>query len=253
MSPISDNDFFAIARTVDGYDPDFVWMGDYAGRIIVDRRRQFLYCPVPKCACTAIKHAIIGQDSAYPVHAHQFDVLSTMDDSSKRTFLAEATGLIVVRDPYARVLSAYRNKFSHEPGCFGMDQSDLWLRMGKYIARYAATRQQREPAPLPTFSDFVQFVCDSPVSAMNEHWHPQTELVMLGEISYNTVIKFENLYQEWPALAAKLNLPMLPSHKQIDFAPTNASDLVDSYFTPELREMVARKYKADFDNFDYPV
>lgn len=241
-------------KLIEGYDPDFFWVDEYASRVIIDRSRNYLYCPIPKCANTAIKHAILNKSTYCNVHDHKFEVLSDLSEDERSSYIAGALKFVVVRDPYDRILSAYLNKFAIGPGCQGDDMPDLWKRFSRFIVRYSRPEGvDAQIAYWPSFSEFVKFVCDLPLEAMNEHWHPQTELAMRKLINYDYVIQFEKINHEWPKLANLLGFGLLPSPESIYFLPTFANSYVDKYYTDELRELIANKFITDFNSFGYSM
>jgi len=106
--------------------------------LYVNRRQRVMYCAIPKVACSTIKLAIVlRQISAATGEARPEDPSGSIhDDANLRhlglttvdfvlhrgdalTLISAWSGLrrfIVVRHPFERIISAYVDKFSQQPG-----------------------------------------------------------------------------------------------------------------------------------------
>jgi hypothetical protein len=108
---------------------------------------------------------------------------------------------LIVRHPFARLVSAYRDKLEHLNGAPVKEKNFYYTRYGKVIvAKYRSeaikrfganffneannfgspvnVTRGRRTADLPTFWEFVQFVKSSTVSRMDEHWCPVYRLTV---------------------------------------------------------------------------
>jgi hypothetical protein len=239
-------DFIEAAKKVSGYQDDFFYIHEYGENIILEPD-GILYCQIPKCACTAIKHALLGHKNTYPVHDHVFKNFLTIPVEERKNFLDGVLKFVVVRNPYSRMLSAYLNKFSKEQYEY---MPTVWREFSRYTARFAAGNEGRQEQ-FPSFSDFVSFVCETPVELMNEHWHPQTKMAMVKEIKYDHIIRFEELSLGWKELVGITGLPLLPSNQDIEFPATNADARLSDFYTSELAGAVYEKFAEDFEYFGY--
>jgi hypothetical protein len=239
-------DFVEAAKKIAGYQDDFFYIHEYGANIILEPD-GILYCQIPKCACTAIKHALLGHKNTYPVHDHVFKNLLTIPVEERKTFLDGVLKFVVVRNPYSRVLSAYLNKFSRENLEY---MPDIWRDFSRYTVRYSMGGDVALDQS-PSFSDFIKLVCETPVELMNEHWHPQTKMAMVNEIKYDFILRFEDLDIEWQRLADKAGLPVLPSNEEIEFPATKADDRLSDFYTDTLAKAVYEKFIDDFAYFGY--
>lgn len=145
--------------------------------------------------------------------------------------------VVVVRNPYERVLSAFRDK---------VGRGDL---SGEYYPGFA------DDSPRG-FAKFIAFL-DNGGLYMDRHWLPQTELLFAPVRSFSFVGKLESLEDDMtkvlsdigknPKLAFGLRKPHgIANHL------TGSSSLIGSYYTPSLAKTVYRLYQEDFDAFSYP-
>ena len=75
-----------------------------------------------------------------------------------------------------------------------------------YGAPLPVKDNKRTSQNLPIFWKFVQFVIDSKLPAMDEHWKPAIHYCSFCMINYDFVIKFENLNFESQAFLQKSKL-----------------------------------------------
>lgn len=88
---------------------------------LVNHKHKLLYCYIPKVACTNWKRVLMALNnltvtdltaiSASLVHANgSLLKLPELDEITAKSLLSNYTSFIMVRHPFERLLSAYRNK-----------------------------------------------------------------------------------------------------------------------------------------------
>lgn len=154
-----------------------------------------------------------------------------LGDSSMRKFC-------VVRHPYTRLISCYRDKFEREPRGAGYRRKlrELGLQQGKRV----------------TFADFLEAVGKQPQQSMNSHWRIQYYNVFLDMIGYDEIVRYEELPRRLPSLVAELYPAadadaILSRHRQ----EQSSDELVDRYFTSGLKSLAQNIYAKDFETFGY--
>ncbi|XP_064091082.1 carbohydrate sulfotransferase 10-like isoform X2 [Macrobrachium nipponense] len=190
--------------------------------VLVNRRQRLVWCKVPKVASTSFVHALlrlsgVGHLLDARVHrSHLHMVLRRMmppprADEDVRGFAA----FMVVRHPFQRVLSAYRDKF--------LDRSE-GKKFRKFKELYGlsiiAKHRKSEPPPeeeyyrdVPTFWEFVQYLISTPVWEYNEHWRPYYLTCSPCHHHYNFILHLETLQDDAEYLVNATGLPELaPSH-----------------------------------------
>ena len=132
----------------------------------------------------------------------------------------------VVRNPYSRVLSAYRNKIAG----------------GKIKIASRDT----------SFTDFCRYLDNGNLFA-DAHWAPQSSLLLISLDEFDYVARFEDLHAGLSHVFSNLRLGMPDLGVHAGPAQTRASHDVRSEYNAECREIVSRLYRADFEAFGYPV
>ena len=152
-------------------------------------------------------------------------------DNSMRKFC-------VVRHPYTRLISCYRDKFEREPRGAGYRRKlrELGLPQGKRVS----------------FAEFLEAVGKQPQQLMNSHWRVQYYNVFLDMIRYDEIIRYEELPQRLPSLVAGLypaaNADVILSRHRHE---QSSDELVDRYLTPDLKVLAQNIYARDFETFGY--
>ncbi len=213
----------------------------------IDGRHGFFYNRIPKCANSTVVEALAtfsgkvrSDDNTVALKRafgkpHQLShrqVVRLRDHWLKFTF---------VRNPYARVLSAYLDKIIRL-------RYDLRPR---YRALRAATRATDAP---PSFDRFLDYLAAGGLYA-NVHWAPQTALLLIPLVSFDFVGKVENLDQDLLQVLQRL-FPDQAHRTAVKFGragppPTGAQDKVFSWCTRQQRDRIAALYENDITALGY--
>jgi hypothetical protein len=224
------------------------------------KKKKFLFAYVPKVACTnwkCIFRYIEGYndylDSSL-AHDRKNSGLTYLSNVSQATSIlgySEVSKYTFVRNPYSRVLSAYRNKVeSFNDKNSGMHSQDFWLKVYNMIK--SETAPVRKDTSV-SFSDFLWWLENSkhPFAA-NEHWCSQSSILHPNEVEYDFIGKFETIDQDAKWLLNKIECDLdFPTQKQVNFPGTNSSVLIDKYYDKNLYSAVNKIYTDDFENFNY--
>ncbi|KAI4808657.1 hypothetical protein KUCAC02_000706 [Chaenocephalus aceratus] len=261
--------------------------------LIVDDKHGIIYCYIPKVACTNWKKVMFSltQDEPYPdpvsisrdVHLPNTLPLlisfprpemkaSPHNDTSKvsngynqeaLTFsflqakLKHYTKFLFVRDPFVRLISAYRDKFLKH-------NEDFYQLYGRHILRLYANQpdppQSVDKANASgvrvSFQNFIQYLLD-PLTERNEpfepHWRQMQRLCLPCLIKYDFVGHQETLQQDTSQL-----LKILMLQDDIQFPPsyenmTTHAVLLDWFSAVPLedRRKLYELYEEDFRMFGY--
>ncbi|XP_022099614.1 carbohydrate sulfotransferase 14-like isoform X2 [Acanthaster planci] len=166
-------------------------------QIIVDDERRFLYCYVPKVACSNWKRVIkfmqgtLGDIGAKIKMDHK-NGLVFLDSFSKKEIqyrLRNYFKFMFVRNPVERLLSAFRNKFGEEA-------------LSQYKQRYAPRIIHRYRGSWDgkdtniTLEEFIRYLLDTRTTKMDQHWKPMHLLCQPCAVQYDFVGSFEQLSED---------------------------------------------------------
>ncbi|KAJ8260047.1 hypothetical protein GJAV_G00176460 [Gymnothorax javanicus] len=236
--------------------------------LIVDDQHRLLYCYVPKVACTNWKRVlmVLTGDGRYrdplkiPANeAHVAGNLRTLSEYSTaeinhrlRTYLK----FIFVREPFERLVSAYRNKFTRSYN------TAFHKRYGTKIIR------RHRPNPRPealdrgddvSFEEFVYYLVDPHTQReepFNEHWERVHSLCHPCLIHYDVVGKYETLEQD-----SHYVLQLAGAEAEVRFPTSGKStrttgDMAAQFFrsiSPFYQKKLYNLYKMDFLLFNYTM
>jgi len=207
-------------------------------------RSKFFYNRIPKNANTTIVSVIRqlehgDDDVAGMGGARAKDGLVRPSELRARDIEALEESFfkfVFVRNPYTRVLSAYRDKISG-----GRRQARKFHRW--------ATRKGLSADPC--FANFCRYLAEAGLYE-DPHWAPQKDCLLLCPSKFDFLGSVENLGTDlremlWRAFEGEvaLDIPMTNS--------TNSSSKVGEYYTQREIDMVQDLYKADFEAFGYPT
>nr|XP_045584797.1 carbohydrate sulfotransferase 11-like [Procambarus clarkii] len=186
------------------------------------------------------------------VHRHHEMMMLIKQPHSTRVLVKKLntyTKLLVVRDPYQRLLSAYRDKFEDKGEEF-------------YIKNYAPVirtfRQNvsdsRSPKPDTgvTFSEFVSYILSLPKTSFDEHWRPYQQLCFPCDIHYDVIGKYETLVKDSEHFLRLIGAPETLHFPA--YAPSRTSELLQAYMASlshHQRQGLRKVYEMDFEMFQY--
>lgn len=175
----------------------------HVSRIFVEDRHRVLYCEVPKAGCSNWKRVLmvlagLASSTADIQHntVHYGSALKRLDTFDRQGIvrrLSTYTKMLFVREPFERLVSAFRDKFEHP-------NSYYHPVFGKAIlARYRAnaSREALRTGSGVQFPEFIQYLLDvhRPVG-MDIHWDHVSRLCSPCLIDYDFVGKFESMQED---------------------------------------------------------
>lgn len=232
-----------------GYEPDEM--------VKVLPRHKLIYIAVPKVASTRIRQTlatVAGRHTRSLQASRQARFRGPYGPRSmtKSSFFRLATNpetlrFSFVRNPYARTLSCWADKFRGKPLVPGDHYIGLYLALRPEIA-----------ADLPVgadqtllFSQFVAFVSAVARSRCDVHIQAQHDILSMPGIELDFIGRVESFERDFARILDHLGASDVL--RQGAMIPVNASNhnRLAAYYTPELADRVYRAYECDFDRFGY--
>lgn len=191
--------------------------------------------------------------------------------------LNNSISFLIVRHPFERLLSAYRDKLQFAlPHTFHQKLGNMIIRKYRKAVSYqhgdsanahpimnSIHSSQHQPKAKkvgtrwPTFSEFVEFLlfeakADAP---LDMHWTPITNFCTPCQVKFDIIAKFETLEEDQRYLIEKAGLRDIirPEHKNSGKGK-NTNELLMSYYAQLTKSQVKGLYevfKYDFELFDY--
>lgn len=251
---------YAASRVLDAYpglNTDQVedWLANFSFASMDDR---FVFLAIPKAACTTMKILLRGLgESALPlklftgpnhesrrdmfVHARgnvPFPPLNALGNEDQRDLMeaADVFRFAIVRNPYTRLLSAWRDKvYLCEPSVDNV----YWAIRGDTPAM-----DHKRPIEL---AEFVSYLEKRERYTCNRHWREQILLTFPKAIQFTHIGKVENL-----AATIKLFSCHLGRQQSLTVTRANEGSMRPlTIINPELAERIYAVYQEDFLTFGY--
>ncbi|XP_028673458.1 carbohydrate sulfotransferase 11 isoform X2 [Erpetoichthys calabaricus] len=234
--------------------------------LVVDEDHEMIYCYVPKVACTNWKRVMMvltgrGKYSdpmgIPPNEAHIPSNLKTLNQYSIPEInhrLKSYLKFLFVREPFERLVSAYRNKFTRKYN------TSFHKRFGTKIVRRQrknATQEALHSGSDVKFEEFVGYLTDPSTQReepFNEHWQTVYSLCHPCHIHYDLVGKYETLEEDsnyilW--LAGVSDYLRFPTYAK----STRTTDEMTAEFfqniSSQQQMQLFELYKLDFLMFNY--
>jgi len=270
--------------------------------LYVLKSKSLVWCPVYKAASTNWMHNLIhlgGKSEKeveeiikkYPNQPNEQarEVAPLQSGSSVRSLVvrggALVTTLLIVRHPFDRLVSAFRDKLEQ---CHGVPDnctlSSNWYykqygykivsqyrkqarakfgeqffeKKNNYGAPFPVNRSWRDEH-YPSWWEFIQYLLNTSPGSYDEHWKPASLYcsVCSKSLEYNHILHFENIETEESYLAKTLAAEDL-IHQRWENKNTkdniSKEEILGKYFSLLTDQEIMKLYKIyedDFRNFGY--
>jgi len=257
---------------------------------------SLVWCPVYKAASTNWMHNLLHlagkkEEEIKRIltdHPHQPNdqarvvaPILTMTRLRQISSTPGYTGLVVVRHPFDRLVSAFRDKIER---CHGADNKTFkgeWYYNTygkKIVSKYRSKAVQRlgpqyfseknnfgSPLPvssgwrsksLPSWWEFVQYLLHTSPARYDEHWKPVSTYCAPCSFSFTRILHFENIQQEERFLAEEMSASHLihPRWENQNQEEVAKDELLNKYFSilddDEIQDLY-KIYEDDFRLFGY--
>ncbi|XP_046468972.1 carbohydrate sulfotransferase 11 isoform X2 [Neodiprion pinetum] len=242
------------------------------------RVHNLSYCPVYKagsttwfynlCLLNGIPEEALANSSGQ-ISIIARSVLPEMELSEAVEVLEKSRKLLVVRHPFERLLSAYRDKL--ENSVAGREHGTLhfYKKYGsKIVAKFRderiapprsdqVIRPKDIPPPAgiePTWREFVQYLIHTDLASYgDDHWMPYYLFCTPCLIRFNIIAKVETLWRDQIFAIHELGMEnqLTPKWRHSNAGSSSAAEIYFTQLTPNLVRQLYEKFKLDFELFDY--
>ncbi|XP_033834087.1 carbohydrate sulfotransferase 10 [Periophthalmus magnuspinnatus] len=248
-------------------------------RIFVSDSHKILFCQTPKVGNTQWKKVLIVLNGAFPsveeipeniVHNHEKNGLPRLSSYSPLEVthrLDSYFKFLIVRDPFERLISAFKDKFVLNPRFEPWYKLDIAPAIIRKYRRFHSDRGHQGPEEERgtglRFDDYVRYLGDAEgrhrldrqFGAHIIHWLSYVELCAPCDITYDVIGHHETLEQDAAHILRAAGIEGLVTYPHIPPGITMYNRTkVQSYFNSiskrDARKLYAR-YQGDFRLFGY--
>lgn len=244
------------------------WLEKY---YLVNHKYKLVYCPIPKNACTFFKTLMVElsdectdfKNSSYDIHkyirATQSKIkLTSFSYIENQNYLK----LVILRNPFERLVSAYLNKFVRINKKTPIVQKVIDDVYNNFDLK-------REKDSSITFSQFIDYLSRTEDYDLNEHWRPQHTFLGTNLVEFDLVFQLENLDSALEKLETQLGIKIdnKKTKNRTKYVLINSDDhFYDKYpqelqaysglpkaakfYTPELENLVRVRYARDIEIYE---
>jgi chondroitin 4-sulfotransferase 11 len=242
----------------------FNWQSKH---FIVNVEHKVIVCYIPKVGCTTMKKLFMVMANLYPsfekadiaTHVHREDKLLRLGDKGftdeqRNYMLKDFYKFMIVRDPFERLVSAYRNKFQNNSTYYFTN-----------ILKKRIIRRDRKNKKLVkagddddvTFTEFVRYLIDTPHEQLNAHWKLYEDICSPCNVKYNFIGSIDTLERDLAYVMRKIHANETKYHvKQSSSALAITKAATASFFKKvpkEYFDQLLAVRKTDFELFGYPL
>ncbi|ESO91270.1 hypothetical protein LOTGIDRAFT_66253, partial [Lottia gigantea] len=240
--------------------------------ILYNDQYKVLYCQIPKVATTNWRRVFLilsgkmnttdpNKLSSVQVHDSLDDhlnYLSDLDPQEIQFRLKNYLKFMVVREPFERLLSAYRNKL----GAGSSKNYYFHTRYGKGIIkkfRKNPNKKSLENGHDVSFREFIEYIIDPErKDRLNPHWATYHELCLPCIVNYNYILRYESLTEDSDKIIEKLgasDILKFPSRSTAYHHPKTSTFMYDFYKTlpSKIMSKLIDFYYLDFAMFNYTL
>jgi hypothetical protein len=232
-----------------GYEPNQL--------LIVLPRHKLIYLTVPKAASTRIRKTLATVEGRFSrslklrrrsqyrgpygprnITVGSFFRLATSPDTLRFSF---------VRNPYARAVSCWADKFAGKPLIGGDFFVDAYLALRQEIDANLPAGRDRTLS----FAEFVVFASATAKARHDVHLEAQANILSMPGIELDLIGKVEIFEADFVRVLDHLDASDEVRREAAVAVNESHHDGWLAFYTPELADRIYRAYECDFDSFGY--
>ncbi|XP_075215151.1 carbohydrate sulfotransferase 11-like [Lycorma delicatula] len=240
---------------------------------LISRRYHLIWCNVFKAASTSWMYNFNVLAGYKPVFLRRSNVVPLQlarrryprpSLSELQAALNDSLAFLIVRHPFERLLSAYRDKIQ-----YALPNTPHQKLGNDIIQKYRHTKKSKSAKILksrptnnprwPTFPEFVQYLVDvqHKGDSLDMHWIPMTEFCTPCQIDFDVIAKFETLQEDQKYLIdiAGVRNIIKPEWKNPSKGRVT-KELMNNYYSQlTITQMLQlyNIYRFDFELFGYSL
>ncbi|KAK7078696.1 hypothetical protein SK128_015279 [Halocaridina rubra] len=186
--------------------------------------------------------------------------VSEVDEA--RSALPHSITFIIVRHPFSRLISGYRDKI--------LSQKSYYRPLAAKMLRSHPELKDQHPSdwtnqiptkglPVPTFAQFVQYIIDQRKKRrpINEHWIPMNDFCTPCLNNFDIIAKVETLEEDTNYIVYKTGVENIIKSQVLNRANGKSTTDVTEYYICQLTNQqfldLVDLYKYDIELFDYDI
>ena len=218
---------------------------------------NLIYVVIPKAASTRIRSTLAkvegrlsrsiypGRQSKYRgprspcnITTERFHRLATSPDTLRFSF---------VRNPYARAVSCWADKFAGKPLVSGDTLIDTYLAIRGDVDSNLPFGANRTLS----FAEYSVFAANTARARYNVHLQVQSDIINMPGIELNVIGKVETFDTDFARVLDHLNASDEVRRETSVILNESNHQEWPSYYTRDTADRIYRAYEEDFDRFGY--
>ena len=209
--------------------------------LMYEAKWHLLYCWIHKVASTSWSRVFLQLAGQQVPLSRSHEATQRFSPTSSVLPIAISTSLVftIVRHPFERLVSAYRDKFQ-------------LARKSAYVYSHYSPKMGGQGRP--SFRQFVDYLLEEPVEQYNDHWVPYWLHCHLCQMEYDVIGKMETLEEDMAFIGEKSGLAT--TNISLPWANRRRSGEQDSLHYWEQLDLDRTRrlysiYRLDFLMFNY--
>ncbi|XP_076817908.1 carbohydrate sulfotransferase 11-like [Clavelina lepadiformis] len=228
---------------------------DVWSRVVYFEQYNLLFCLVPKTGITnwrKLLHSITDTvEEPHQFHTMEFVNKWEVHSNARRISLLNnksITKMTVVREPFERTLSAFRNRLGKVPF------DGLFRDLSRKIHHRYKTNSTTDTNGFANFDEFVSYLIDTPPDRYDEHWQRYRLLCRPCAVDYDVIGKQETIDEDSRYLLKLIGAPK-DAKLRTGYNTRGTPNMVLSYYNSvEPKEKLFKLYdrfKEEYKIFNY--
>lgn len=224
----------------------------------VNDEHKFIFCMMPKLACTNWKRIFLALDTSHPrrhfvINQMNSALVHTMFSKHGKTFhnynsaeiekrLKTYKKVVFVRDPFTRLLSAYKDKMFRNDNL-------VFQNIAKKIIRLKRDNSANSNESV-SFLEFIRYLTDEDTheGAYEQHWAQYHRLCQPCVVNYDFIGKIESMDDDlahafdFMGIKDKMESFKFPD-RNVAYKNVESSKIVDDYYKQIPMRYLRRVWK----------